>query len=83
VIQERTTDTLTVYNVRCDHCGAQSLEAASQADAYSIAEQAGWEKIGDLYVCPDPSHAALKTMLKFLVDLNVEYIPPTDSTSDK
>lgn len=81
MIQERTTTTLTTYNVRCDHCAAQGPETANEVDAYSLAEQGGWEKIGDLYVCPDPGHAALKTMLKFLADMKIQYIPPNDSTA--
>lgn len=74
------TNIPTAYNIYCDQCGAAGPDGTTEVDAHLLATETGWEIIGDSHVCPDPSHAALKTMLKFLVDMKVQYIPLADPT---
>ena len=80
MISERTI-TLTVYNVYCDHCGARGPDGLNEVDAHIVARQAGWEMIGDSYVCPDPRHTELNTMPEFLVEMKVQHDPQTDSNT--
>ena len=75
VIQERTI-TLTVYNVYCDHCGARGPDGISEVDAHIVARQVGWEVMGDSYVCPSLSHADLKRIRSFLVDIKDQQDSP-------
>ena len=78
MINERTI-LQTVYNVFCDHCEAFGPDGLNEVDAHILARQAGWEIIDYSYVCPDPRHAALKTMQEFLIELRQRSLAPDDS----
>ena len=78
VIHERTI-LQTVYNVFCDHCEAVGPDGRTEVDAHIVARQAGWEIIDCSYDCPDPRHAALKTMRAFLTELRQHSPAPDDS----
>ena len=67
---------VTVYYVRCDHCGARGPDGINEVDAYRIARQVGWEIIEDTYVCPDPRHAELKKIRELPLEKQVQPDPP-------